>query len=194
MTFYPSQTPVPEGLRSPEFMLRMLRATDVELDFDAVISSREQLLLRSGGDWPVEGFSLADNLADLQRHEQEHLERKAFTYTVMNPTETECLGCVYINPLVPLLERLNAGAQATSSAQEHAAYVSFWVRSSRLADDLDKRLLAALRAWFKEEWPSLTAYFYAGEHQTRFLQMYQAAGMEAVYTLQGKIGKVYLYQ
>ena len=194
MTFYPAEAPVPEGLRNAEFKLRMLRATDVELDYDAVISSREQLLIRSGGDWPVEGFSLAENLADLQRHEQEHLERKAFTYTVMNPTETACLGCVYINPLVSLLERLQAGDQAISSVQEPAAYVSFWVRSSRLADDLDKRLLAALRAWFKEEWPFSQIVYYAGERQTRFLQMFQEAGMEAVYTLQGKIGKLYLYQ
>lgn len=194
MTFYPSDTPVPEGLRTDEFMLRILKATDVALDYDAVIASREQLLIRSGGDWPVEGFSLAENLADLQRHEREHRERKAFTYTVMNPTETECLGCVYINPLAPLLERLSAGAQASSSAQESAAYVSFWVRSSRLADDLDKRLLAALRAWFKTKWPFSRTVFYAGERQTRFLQIYQEAGMEATFTLQGRIGTIYLYE
>jgi hypothetical protein len=194
MTFYPSEAPVPEGLRNAEFMLRMLRATDVELDYDAVISSREQLLIRSGRDWPVEGFSLAENLADLQHHEQEHLERKAFTYTVMNPTETECLGCIYINPLARLLERLQTSGQAINNVQEPAAYISFWARSSRLADDLDKRLLAALCAWFKEEWPPLATYFYAGERQTRFLQIYQEAGKEAVYTLQGKIGTFQLYQ
>ena len=194
MTFYLSEAPVPEGLGNAEFRLRMLQATDVDRDYDAVISSREQLLIRSGGDWPVEGFSLAENLADLQRHEQEHLERKAFTYTVMNSSAPECLGCVYMNPLAPLMERLNASAQASSSAQESAAYVSFWVRSSRLADNLDERLLAALRSWFKEEWPSSQMFFYAGEQQTRFLQMYQAAGLEVAYTLQGKIGKVYLYQ
>ena len=194
MTFYPSETPVPEGLRSAEFTLRMLRATDVELDYDAVISSREQLLIWSGGSWPIEGFSLADNLADLQRHEQEHLERKAFTYTMMNPTETECLGCVYINPLLPLLERLQVGDQAISNVQEPAAYVNFWVRSSRLADDLDKRLLAALRAWFKEKWLFSQVVYSAGERQTRFLHIYQEAGMATAYTLQGKIGKLYLYQ
>lgn len=193
MVFYPSDKPVPQGLRTDEFMLRMLKATDAALDYDAVISSREQLLIRSGGDWPAEGFTLAENLADLQRHEREHRERKAFTYTVMNPSETECLGCVYINPLAPLLERLNAGAQAPSSVQESAAYVSFWVRSSRLADDLDKRLLAALRAWFAE-WPFSRTVFYAGERQTRFLQIYQEAGMEATFTLQGRIGTIYLYE
>lgn len=194
MTFYPSDAPVHEGLRTDEFMLSMLKATDVALDYDAVIASREQLLIRSGGDWPVEAFSLAENLADLQRHEQEHLERKAFTYTVMNPTETECLGCVYMNPLAPLLERLQAGTQTPSSVQEHAAYISFWVRSSRLADNLDERLLATLRAWFKEEWAFSQVVYYAGERQTRFLQMYQEAGLQVVYTLQGKIGKVYLHQ
>jgi hypothetical protein len=194
MVFYPSDAPVPQGLRTDEFMLRMLKATDAALDYDAVISSREQLLIRSGGDWPVEGFTLAENLADLQRHEREHRERKAFTYTVMNPSETECLGCVYLNPLASLLERLSAGAQASSSVQESAAYVSFWVRSSRLAGDLDKRLLAALRAWFQAEWPFSRTVFYAGERQTRFLHIYQEAGMEATFTLQGRIGTIYLYE
>lgn len=194
MVFYPSDAPVPEGLRTDEFMLRMLKATDAALDYDAVIASREQLLIRSGGDWPVEGFSLAENLADLQRHEQEHRERKAFAYTVMNLTETECLGCVYINPLAPLLDRLKAGDDALKTVQADAAYVSFWVRSNHLTDDLDKRLLAVLRAWFQAEWSFSRTVFYAGEQQTRFLQIYQEAGMEATFTLQGRIGTVYLYE
>jgi len=93
--FYPSDEPVPEVLRTDEFLLRPLRATDVQLDYDAVISSRAQLLLSSGGTWPKEGFTLEEELADLERHEREHRERVAFTYTVMNPAETECLGCMY---------------------------------------------------------------------------------------------------
>ena len=53
--FYPSDARVPEALRTGEFLLRPLRATDVTLDYDAVISSRAELLLGSGGTWPREG-------------------------------------------------------------------------------------------------------------------------------------------
>ncbi len=50
--FYPSDAHVPEALRTDEFLLRPLRATDVTLDYDAVISSR--------ADWPREGFTLEE--------------------------------------------------------------------------------------------------------------------------------------
>ncbi len=42
--FYPSDGPIPEALQTNEFFLRLLRATDVYLDYDAVISSRAELL------------------------------------------------------------------------------------------------------------------------------------------------------
>jgi len=58
--FYPSDAHVPEALRTDEFLLRPLRATDVTLDYDAVISSRAELLLGSGGTWPREGFTLEE--------------------------------------------------------------------------------------------------------------------------------------
>ena len=41
----------------------------------------------------------ACDLADLEWHEAEFLGRRSFAYTVMDPTETECLGCVYVYPL-----------------------------------------------------------------------------------------------
>jgi hypothetical protein len=93
--FYPSDALVPEELGTEEFLLHPLRASDVALDSEAVISNRAELLLGSGGTWPREGFTLEEDLADLQRHEQEHRDRIAFTYTIMNPAQTECLGCLY---------------------------------------------------------------------------------------------------
>ena len=42
--FYPADAPVPETLRTDEFLLRPLRATDVQLDYEAVISSRDVAL------------------------------------------------------------------------------------------------------------------------------------------------------
>src|SRR5437899_168251 len=66
--FYPGDARVPEVLQTDEFLVRPLRATDVQLDYDAVISSRAELLLGSGGTWPREGFTIEENLADLQQH------------------------------------------------------------------------------------------------------------------------------
>ncbi len=111
MKFYPDRSPVPTGMRTDELLLRTLRASDVELNYEAVMASREMLHLRSGGGWPREGFTLEENLADLQQHEAEFHARTSFTYTVMDPTQTRCLGCVYIYPLHHILKR--AGVQET---------------------------------------------------------------------------------
>jgi hypothetical protein len=179
--FYPSDAPVPEVLQTNEFLLQPLRATDVQLDYDAVISSRAQLLRSSGGNWPREGFTLEEDLADLERHVQEHRERIAFTYTVMNPAETECLGCcLYMNPLERLLWR---DAESSVYLSENTAYVSLWVRSTRLADHLDRRLLTALIPWFLNEWAFSNVLFFAQESKERQIRLFEEMGLRLLYTL-----------
>lgn len=192
-TFYPPEAPVPAGLRTDEFVLRMLCASDVELDYDAVISSREQLLLKSGGDWPREGFTLEENLADLQAHEHDFEERRGFTYTVMNPTETECLGCVYIYPLSNLLRRAKASPERLERVGDYGARVWFWVRSSRLADHLDARLLAALRRWLAEEWAFARVVFSVNARETQHLDLLRQAGLREQEVVQGEHSTTYLY-
>lgn len=178
--FCPDHAVVPEKLCTEEFLVRPLRATDVELDFDAVISSRAELFLKSHGSWPREGFTIEENLADLVRHEREHHERVAFTYTVMNPAETECLGCIYINPLKRLLQR---GGISAENIPDASAYVTFWVRQSRLQDNLDLRLLQALIPWFQAEWAFSQAAFVAQRTQVRQIQLFEEQGMQLQYTL-----------
>jgi hypothetical protein len=178
--FYPDNAPVPEKLRTEEFIVRPLRASDVELDYDAVITSRAELFLRSGGSWPREGFTLEENQADLIQHEQEHQGRVAFTYTVINPAETECLGCLYIHPLKPLLQRYDLPAEHIAEA---SAYVTFWVRQSRLQDNLDRRLLRELVAWFQTEWAFSQVVFAASKAQTRQIRLFEETGMVLQYTL-----------
>lgn len=187
MAFYPEGAVVPGWLRADEFLVRPLRATDVEADYDAVVSSRAELWLRSGGRWPREGFTLAENLADLEGHEREHREGVAFTFTVMDPTETECLGCVYINPLARMLERAGATGGQKVSAGEHDAWVTFWVRQSRLADGLDGRLLRALVGWSAAEWAFSRVVFAATRAQERQIRLFEAAGMRPTYDLPNSV-------
>ena len=178
--FYPADARVPESLKTNEFLLRPLRATDVALDYDAVISSRAELLLGSGGTWPRDGFTLEENLADLQRHEQEHLNRVAFTYTIMNPAETECLGCLYIGPLARLI---GPDAGSGEYLNEGTAYVSFWVRQSRLADHLDRRLLQALIPWFQNEWSFSHVLFIAQKIEEHQVRLFEEMGLRLLYSL-----------
>jgi hypothetical protein len=178
--FYPDNAHVPEALRTEEFLVRPLRATDVTLDYNAVISSRAELLLGSGGTWPREEFTLEENLADLERHEQEHRDRVAFTYTVMNQAETECLGCIYIGPLARLLGH---NIESSEYLSESTAYVSFWVRQSRLADHLDRRLLRALISWFQNDWSFLHVLFIAQKSEERQIRLFEEMELRFLYRL-----------
>lgn len=178
--FYPGDAPVPEVLRTDEYLLRPLRATDVQLDYEAVISSRAELLLGSGGSWPREGFTLEEDLTDLERHEQEHRDRVAFTYTIMNPAESECLGCLYIGPPERLIGHDGGGGEYLSDS---TAFASFWVRQSRLADRLDRRLIQALIPWFKNEWAFSHVLFIAQKIEERQVRLYEEMGLRFLYSL-----------
>jgi hypothetical protein len=181
MQFYPQNAPVPAALKTAEFILRPLTPTHVELDYAALMVSKEILRLWSGSPWPQDDFTIADNLKDLARHHREHQERIAFTYTMLNPSETECLGCVYINPLSPLIEH-NREILGAAVVEDHAI-VRFWVIQPRLADDLDKRLLGVLTQWFAADWAFARVLFHAREVHERQLQLFAAAGLQHVYTL-----------
>lgn len=143
----------PDELRTSEFLLRPLRETDAELDYEAVMESREFLRVWEQSTWPADDFTLEANRQDLARHEREHTEGVAFTYTVMRPDEQECLGCVYTFPTgAPMYSRPRISAVAEDAWAAHEAATYFWVRTSRLADGLDRRLLDALGQWFRRDW------------------------------------------
>ena len=91
-------------------------------------------------DWPSDHFTLEENWTDLDRHEREHGDRVAFTFTVLDPKENRCLGCVYFSPLKPEAEELRADAR-------YPVWAAFWVRESEVASELDRHLLTAMLEW-----------------------------------------------
>lgn len=177
--FYPLDAAVPEVLRTDEFVLRPLRTTDVELDYNAVMTSREMLRRWGGGSWPSDDFTLEGNLADLEMHQSEHEQRVAFTFTVMNPEETECLGCVYLTPFQEIRHWL-VNQTSSDSEDDFKAMCRFWARQSRLADGLDGRILAALQQWFKEEWAFEQVNFRTNSNDSHQVALLSGAGMKLV--------------
>jgi hypothetical protein len=177
MTFYPDDAPVPTALRGDESVLRPLRASDVDLDYEAVMASQEALRRGSDGQWPRPGFTLEENLADLQGHEADFQARRGFTYTVMDPTETRCLGCVYAYPPQDDGDRRD---------RDYEAVVWFWVRPDRVADDLDRRLLAALVPWLRSEFAFARVLFRAWANDERQTALLHEAGLQVVDTRPGR--------
>jgi hypothetical protein len=139
----PDDFAVPAGLDHEQFRLRMLAASDVEADYEAVMASQTRLRAGSPHGWPREGFTLEENLADLVRHEQEFHDRVAFAYTMVSPDESKVLGCVYINPPEPASD---------SAADGHDAQAYMWVRDE-YHPDLTGTLFVAVQDWLDRDWP-----------------------------------------
>ena len=143
---------VPEGFRVPErlvtdnFVIRPLRAADAELDYRAVMDSRERLLGVFGpdSDWPAPDLTLEADRRALANHEREHQQRSAFTYTVMNRAESEVLGCVYIMPV---------------HSDDYDVQVVYWVTEQAAREGWEAELGAELEAWLASAWPFVSVLY-----------------------------------
>ncbi len=143
-----------DGFRRDGFIVRPLLPSDVVLDHEAVMSSREFLFhWEQDPPYPPEDFTVEDNLEDLEQMHGEHVAGTRYTYTVMNDTETQVLGCVYF---LPNDDRMYRTARVTShdgtDLSSVDATVSFWARVSTWADGFERTLLAAVLDWLREDW------------------------------------------
>jgi hypothetical protein len=140
MRFLSPDFDVPELLETDRFRIRPLTIHDLVKDYDAVMTSREQLWDQFGQawGWPAEDLTLEQDLIDLAWHQKEAQRRSSFAYAVMRPYELVQLGCIYIVP---------------SHKQGVDAAAPLWVRASELAGDLDQVLYATVRHWLAEGWP-----------------------------------------
>jgi hypothetical protein len=131
---------VPEKLETEKVLLRMLTVNDVVKDYDAVMTSVEHLqgVFGPGSTWPSPDLTFEQDLIDLGWHQKEFQRRTSFAYTVMDPTESQCLGCVYIDP---------------SRKKGYDAEVNLWVRKSEFDKGLDPILFDAVKQWMKDKWP-----------------------------------------
>src|SRR4029077_1431397 len=92
-----------------------------ERDHEAWSSSIEHIRASPGypdGGWP-RPMSLAENLADLERHARDFAARRGFTYTVLEAGD-DVIGCVYVYP---------------AEDDVHDASVQSWARVSRAVRD-----------------------------------------------------------
>jgi hypothetical protein len=138
--FVPTDFKVSEKFENQYFRLRMLTVNDVVKDYDAVMKSIEHLqgVFGPRSKWPRKELTLEQDLIDLGWHQKEFQRRSSFAYTVMNREESQCLGCVYINP---------------TSKIDFDAEVYLWVRQSEFESGLDPILFDAVKNWIKKEWP-----------------------------------------
>jgi hypothetical protein len=134
---HPEQVELPTGHH-----LRPIRESDVDIDYPAVMGSRERLWAKYGGmwGWPPADMTYEADRKDLARHEAEIAADVTFNYAVLDRDETQLLGCIYIDP---------PGERAPASAD---ALVSWWVIDSEVGGDLERCLNTFVPRWLTERW------------------------------------------
>lgn len=179
--FLPEDAVVPPGLETAVFTLTPLQPKHVHLDYAALMQSKALLRLWSGSPWPQDDFTPADNLEDLEWHWLEHQERLAFTFTVLNPAQDACLGCVYMKSLADLVAA--EGAPAPNAVADFVTAVRFWITANSRPENLDRLLLSALCDWFENEWPFRQVYFHTPVNYTHQLNLFAGAGLKPAFSL-----------
>lgn len=144
-----------DGFAGDGFIVRPLVPSDVVLDHEAVMSSREFLYhWEQDPPYPPDDFSVEDNLDDLKQMDSRHRSGFRYTYTVMNAGETQELGCIYLmandDPIYRTAKVTSRDGTDLSSVD---ATVSFWVRISTWEGGFERTLLAAVLNWLKDDWP-----------------------------------------
>lgn len=135
---HPERVDLPTGHH-----LRPIREADTELDYPAVMGSREQLWSKFGETWgwPPATMTYEQDREDLLRHEVEIARHQSFNYAVFDDQETELLGCVYIDP----------PDETTPPGSD--AVVSWWVVDRAKGTDLERALAEVIPRWLADAWP-----------------------------------------
>jgi len=163
-----SHRPVPDELHTEQFTLRPITAADAERDHAALMETRVQLHLWEQSTWPADDFTVEANREDLVDLEARHRGGRAFTYTVVDPADTEALGCVYVFPIsADFLTKATVTPTGDRHWDDVDAVVYFWMRASATQQGLDASLLAALRTWFREVWKTERTVFVTNEQFTQ---------------------------
>ncbi len=192
MSFTDSNEPVPAELRTGQFLLRPIVAGDAEADYGAVMETREYLRFWQQSTWPEDDFTVEANRKDLVDLEQRHVEHRAFTYTVLDPDGTQCLGCVYVFPTsATFLVKSTVTPVGDDEWADVDAVIFFWARLSGMEMGMDERLLAALRTWFNEQWKLKRAVYVTNEQFKQQVDLIDCTNLTLKFELlePGKVGK-----
>jgi hypothetical protein len=144
---------VPSRLQHQRFIARPLTTDLAALDYAAYMASPDVIRIHSDGRWPVEGFSLSEDVELVAQHQADHESHRAFTFSLLAPSETEALGCLYLNPLRAYLSRAQADPRLTDALPPASAMVTFWLRQDQQDTALAEAVVETVNDWLRKDWP-----------------------------------------
>jgi hypothetical protein len=120
--------------------LRPMGAADTEIDFPAVMGSRDRLwqIYGEAWGWPPATMTPDQDREDLAHHEREIAAHESFLYGLFDDDEAELLGCVYVDP--------------PTKAGDVGAEVSCWVVDRLVGSDVERALDEFVPRWLGS-WP-----------------------------------------
>ncbi len=172
--------PIPGELESKNFRFEVLEPKHVQLDYQALMSSQDYLQRWSNSSWPEDNFSIEDNLKDLEWHYEEFKGNFAFTYTILNPDRTKCLGCIYIRPTDSIR---NLQPEERTILQFSPYFCSYWVIDEIRQTNLSQEIFTAIKNWIKKDWMPSCQLFTSNLEIPEQLKVYQDNGFEVLLEL-----------
>ncbi|WKZ31107.1 MAG: GNAT family N-acetyltransferase [Candidatus Dojkabacteria bacterium] len=142
---------IPPELVKEDYIARKLCASDVYLDYLAVMSSIDIIHKVRSESWPTTDLTIEDDLIDLSWHQREFEYKNSFAYTVMSKDENECYGCIYFyHPSFRFPDGLD---------KEYEVDVSWWCTQKMYENGFYERLSADVKEWVEKEWPFRHIYY-----------------------------------
>jgi len=140
-TFVPPGFAPPGSMTGEGFRLEPLGPEHNERDHAAWMSSVEFIHALPGfenSDWPSP-MTLDENLADLDAHAKDFVDRSGFTYSILDGDDV--VGCVYIYP---------------TADPGHDARITSWVTEDRAS--MESSVRKTIEHWIRAEWPFESPY------------------------------------
>ena len=149
-------SPIPESLTLDSIYLEVLHPKHVELDYRAVMKSKNFLRRWSNSSWPTDDFSVDENLSDLVWHNYEFEEKIAFTYTILDTDKQNCLGCIYLRP-ISTLDALSS--EEKEKIVSYALFCTYWVVPEIRSSPKEDQFIKSLLLWFRNDWKPSNIFF-----------------------------------
>jgi hypothetical protein len=177
----------PAEHRTRDGLFRRQRLSDAEADYEAVMASKESLRVWCDDTWPEDGFTLADNLADLEGHLADAAAGTAFGYTIWDTSGERVLGSLYLEPTGAFLGEYDLDEATRVELATFDVRVECWLRDG-IDEATEGRLLDDIRGWLTEAWPFERPCWGSRRGMTRRRALLESLGFSEVAVLRSRDG------
>jgi hypothetical protein len=175
--------PIPSELNQNQFQFEVLHPKHVEMDYQALMKSKDFLRRWSNSSWPDDHFKEEDNLIDLEWHYAEFKKKTAFTYTILDQFKTNCLGCIYIRPVTSIP---SLSPEEKAKLDPFQFFISYWVITDIRNTQLENEIFIAIRGWLLSDWQFRSVLFVSNSQITEQNEIYRNNQMELFWELEEK--------